>query len=66
MASFLSKLESLLPQLRDVIRSIRKLEGEYLLLINSVDINVYEDPDKIIIRDSDTLTFVPIVHGGTP
>jgi molybdopterin converting factor small subunit len=38
---------------------------EVLVLINGIDINVFEDPySELYIENSDEITFIPITHGG--
>lgn len=64
LANFLDKLANLLPQLGNVIKDIKEHSGEYLLLINDVDVNVYGDIKEILIKNGDTIIFIPIAHGG--
>lgn len=64
MHIFLDKLADSYPELNDVIKNVKEGSGEYLLLVNDIDINVYGGIDKVRIRNSDTIIFVPIVHGG--
>lgn len=64
LTSFLKKLSNLFPSLRDIIKSVIEFRGEYLLLLNDVDVNVYGELDKVVVKDCDILTIVPIVHGG--
>lgn len=61
---FLDKLSNLYPELRAVIENIRESSGEYLLLINGIDVNVYGDISKVEIKNNDEIIFLPIVHGG--
>ncbi|MEL9940328.1 MAG: MoaD/ThiS family protein [Ignisphaera sp.] len=40
-------------------------EGEFLILINGVDIRVFSNPYKDIeVEDTDEIVFIPITHGG--
>ncbi|MEM0239128.1 MAG: hypothetical protein QXT00_05830 [Ignisphaera sp.] len=40
-------------------------EGEFLVLINGIDIRVFGDPYKDVeVEDSDEIVFIPITHGG--
>lgn len=64
LISFLNKLIDLFPNLRDIVKNLIESRGEYLLLINDVDIGVYGDLSVINIKNSDVLIFIPIVHGG--
>lgn len=61
---FLDRLANSYPDLCDVIKSIKDNTGEYLLLVNDVDVNIYGGIDKVRVRDNDILIFVPVVHGG--
>lgn len=61
---FLDKLSNLYPELRAVIENIRESSGEYLLLINGIDVNVYGDISKVEIKNNDEIIFLPTVHGG--
>uniref|UniRef100_A0A7C2VH61 MoaD/ThiS family protein n=1 Tax=Ignisphaera aggregans TaxID=334771 RepID=A0A7C2VH61_9CREN len=65
LTNLLERLKMLYPGLRDVIDSIKELAGEYILLINGVDANVYGDIESIKIKDDDIITLVPIAHGGS-
>jgi len=65
LVDFLTKIVNLKPELQQVIKSIKEFSGEYLFLINDVDIHVYGDLDKIKIKNDDVIVFVPIAHGGT-
>lgn len=64
LTDFLGKLANLYPELQTVIRNITEYSGEYLILINGIDVNVYGDISRIKVRNSDEITFLPIVHGG--
>lgn len=60
----LDKLVNTYSELYDIVKNVKESLGEYLLLVNDVDVNVYGGIDKVKVRNSDTITFVPIVHGG--
>lgn len=47
-----------------MVNSIKEFSGEYMLLINDVDVNVYGGLDNVKIKNDDVVVFVPIVHGG--
>ena len=64
LKQFLAELSEKYPKLRVVVEEVLTFHGEYLLLLNDIDVGVYGDLDKVVIRDGDTLTVVPIVHGG--
>lgn len=63
---FLQTLSSIYPTLQEVVKAFLegRRYGEYLLLINDVDANVYDKIDDIVIKNSDVITIVPVVHGG--
>lgn len=50
--------------LHSIIDSVKEHSGEYLLLINGVDINVYGDLNSVKVKNDDAIIFIPIVHGG--
>ena len=54
------------PKLKELIDEQGNIrEEEVLVLVNGVDIRVYEDPyNEIEIENSDEITFIPITHGG--
>ncbi|MEM1645873.1 MAG: MoaD/ThiS family protein [Ignisphaera sp.] len=64
LMNFLDKLVNLYPEFQTIIKNITEYSGEYLVLINGIDINVYGDISKVKIRNSDEIIFLPIVHGG--
>jgi len=53
------------PQLKNLLSETSLHEGEFLILINGIDIRVFNDPyNEIIVEDSDEIVFVPVTHGG--
>ena len=36
----------------------------YLVLIDGVDVRVFEDLSKAIVKPDSTITIIPVVHGG--
>ena len=62
---FLILSTKIYPALSRVIDSDGHVSAEVLLLINGIDVNVYEDPyNSVIVENKDEITFVPISHGG--
>jgi molybdopterin converting factor small subunit len=62
---FLIHITKIYPALSRIIDSDGHVLAEVLLLINGIDVNVYEDPyNNVIVENKDEITFVPISHGG--
>ena len=62
---FLIHITKIYSALSRVIDSDGHVSAEVLLLINGIDVNVYEDPyNSVIVENKDEITFVPISHGG--
>ncbi len=36
----------------------------YLVLIDGIDVRVFEDINKAIVKPDSTITIIPVVHGG--
>lgn len=61
LRDFFNKLADILPELKHVVNDPL---GEYLILINDVDVNVYGGINSVVIKSEDVITIIPIVHGG--
>ncbi|MEM1541294.1 MAG: MoaD/ThiS family protein [Ignisphaera sp.] len=62
--NFLTRLANRVPELKSIINS-RDLQNEYLILVNDVDVNVYGEIDNAVVKNEDTITIIPIAHGGS-
>ncbi|MEM0021587.1 MAG: MoaD/ThiS family protein [Fervidicoccaceae archaeon] len=55
-------LRKLSPAVQDVLDIDGKPSGKYIFLLNGVDSFVYGDDPEI--KEEDTITIIPISHGG--
>lgn len=61
----LSKLFELNPKVKQLIANEDGgLKRDFIVLLNGVDVELYEDPLNVSVNPSDEITILPIVHGG--
>jgi len=62
----LSKLYELNPKVKQLIANEDgSLKRDFIVLLNGVDVELYEDPLNVSVNPSDEITILPIVHGGS-
>jgi len=61
----LSKLYELNPKVKQlIVNEDGSLKRDFIVLLNGVDVELYEDPLNANVNPSDEITILPIIHGG--
>ncbi|MCS7136091.1 MAG: MoaD/ThiS family protein [Nitrososphaerota archaeon] len=62
--SLIEVLKMLPRELREVLLEDGKPKPGFLLLLNGSDVRSFEKSIETLVLDEDTLTIIPIIHGG--
>jgi len=64
LSEFVKLLYEYNPRFKDIVLDNGMPRPGYIVLLNGVDIRVYESPKDLELHAEDEITIIPIVHGG--